>query len=440
MQRSQVLIHSIIALLLIAVGPPSLPSSAEPSVEYDEAKRITRVIIPSVNNQVAWNDVLQGLTRAGNFDDTALRALLPDGQIDLTAAGSQLTIRALNLALAPDIQLSVLPASETRPEFALQVTLDKRKLANTRRNLKAWIRSAIEMSDKEDRSQRFGLELDEGWQAADPTKPLVVVLHGFNSAAREIAGLVSAVQAAKLPTGTFAYPNDQPIADSAQGLSRDLKKLAAGHPQRRLVLVTHSMGGLVARAALENAQLDPGNVAKLIMIAPPTHGSQWAHLSYGREVLELLFRSSKSSEVSQIYAAIENGLAEADYDLQPGSEFLRELNARPRNKQVQYSVFLGTAGPLTAEQLQSVEAQLDQLAGESKAIQLVHPHLKNILTDFDELLAGKGDGVVAVKRGRLEGVADTVLLNFTHLGPTGNTPTPADRKLYEAIRLRLKQQ
>ena len=83
---------------------------------------------------------------------------------------------------------------------------------------------------------------------------------------------------------------------------------------------------------------------------------------------------------------------------------------------------------------------VDQAAENSLAVQLVRPRLQQILVDFDEVLEGKGDGVVAVKRGRLEGVEDTVLLDFTHLGPTDDSPTKSERQLYEEIRVRLKKQ
>ena len=453
MNLSQVFAPALVALLLITCGVPAPRSFAEKNanskqetvepaemfVEHDELKRISRITIPSVDGNIAWNDVLRGLTQAGRLDDVALRAMLPDGQIDITTAGSRFTIAALNLALSPEIHLQVLPVSSTRPTVALLVTLDKREMGKTRRDLKAWIRRSIESRGQPDGKGRFGLRLGEGWQEADPKKHLVLVMHGFNSAPSQITGLVNAVQKSELPLGTYAYPNDQPIAASAQRLSDDLKQLAADHPRRRLALVTHSMGGLVARAVIENPKLDPGNVAKLIMVAPPTHGSQLAHLSFGVEIWEYLIRPSEASQVSRFYAAVEDGLAEADYDLRPDSDFLRELNGRGRNKQVQYSLFLGTDGLLSPEQLQRLRDTIDQAAKQSKAVQLVRPHFQEILGDFDEVLAGKGDGVVAVKRGRLEGVQDTVLLKFTHLGPTSNSPSQDDRKLQEEVRLRLKR-
>ena len=45
--------------------------------------------------------------------------------------------------------------------------------------------------------------------------------------------------------------------------------------------------------------------------------------------------------------------------------------------------------------------------------------LAAILNDIDELVEGKGDGIVAVKRGRLDGVSDTLVMPFGHMAVTG---------------------
>jgi len=453
MRRNEFLTPVIIGLFLFAVGmrgaasfaeegagPNQQPKrSAELVVAHDEIKRISRVTIPLVNGHIQWNDVLRGLALAGRLDDSALPAVFPDERIDITASGSRLTLSALNLVLGPEIRLQILPVSDARQEAALLVTLDKRQMDKTRRAWKRRIRSAFESGEKRDGQERFGLRLRKGWSEGDPKRNLVVVVHGFNSAPSQISGLVEAIQATGLPSGTYAYPNDQPIADSARRLSRDLKKFAVEHPQRRLSLVTHSMGGLVARAVIEDANLDPGNVVKLIMIAPPTHGSQLAQFSFGVDIWDYLIRSSEASHLTRFNAVVEDGLSEADHDLQPGSDFLRELNARKRNKNVRYSLFLGVAGPLSPGQLRSIRDAVDQAAQHNKAVQLVRPRLQEVLVDLDEVVRGKGDGVVAVKRGQLEGVPDTVLLNFSHLGPTSDTPGKSDRALYEEIRVRLKK-
>jgi hypothetical protein len=136
-------------------------------------------------------------------------------------------------------------------------------------SFRRWLRTRI--WDEEDEA-RYGVTFDDDWEAtaaATPTLPLVVLVHGYNSNPLKNAAVMEPVRKAGYPCATFAYPNDWEINESAARLSQRLKEIAAEHPGQRLAIVTHSMGGLVARACLENAELDPGNVDRLVMIAPP---------------------------------------------------------------------------------------------------------------------------------------------------------------------------
>lgn len=421
-------------------APPPVNEKQNVDVQRDDAQRIRRITIASNDGLVAWNDVLQGLANAEGLDGAALQNVIPKGKIDITQPSSRYTILAVDFALRPEIRVQILPANDTRPEPALQLTVDAGKLSRARRNAKARIRDTFNGAANGGKEhERFGLAWDEGWEATPAGQPLVLVVHGINSSPDQVGGLVTAVRDNNRPVGTFAYPNDQPIADSAKRLSRDLKQFAADHPQRRLALVTHSMGGLVARAAIENADLDPGNVVKLIMVAPPTHGSQLARVSLGVDLWEHFLRPSEEKRIRRFFSTIEDGLSEADHDLRPDSDFLRELNARARNKQVRYSLFLGTGGPLTEQHVQLLRDKIEQTAKANRAVQLVRPKLEEIFSDFDEVVDGLGDGAVAVKRGRLSGVEDTVVLAFSHTSPTGDNPTDADRQLYAAIEERLAE-
>jgi hypothetical protein len=64
--------------------------------------------------------------------------------------------------------------------------------------------------------------------------------------------------------------------------------------------------------------------------------------------------------------------------------------------------------------------------------------LESILSDIDELVEGKGDGVVAVKRGRLEGVSDTLVMPFGHLAVTGEPSSDELRSVQRAVVERLQ--
>ncbi|HEX5445906.1 MAG TPA: hypothetical protein VFW87_18910, partial [Pirellulales bacterium] len=61
------------------------------------------------------------------------------------------------------------------------------------------------------------------------------------------------------------------------------------------------------------------------------------------------------------------------------------------------------------------------------------------LADGDELIQGKGDGAVAIERGRLEGVADTMVIDFDHLSMGRQPQTDGERQLREEILKRLTE-
>ena len=102
----------------------------------------------------------------------------------------------------------------------------------------------------------------------------------------------------------------------------------------------------LARAVAENPALDPGNVTRLLMVATPNQGSRMAEYTVGADLWEFLVRRRDGSLTKRLYASVEDGLGEAAEDLQPDSDFLRTLNARKRNPKIQYTLFLGTGGPV----------------------------------------------------------------------------------------------
>jgi hypothetical protein len=216
-----------------------------------------------------------------------------------------------------------------------------------------------------------------------------------------------------------------------------LKEHAARWPGQNLVLITNSMGGLVARAVVEDPNLDPGNVRQLVMIAPPNDGSQLARVAHGLDVCEFLLTDDEQQHISWCRASIIDGLAEANRDLRPQSEFLRTLNARPRNPNVRYSILLGTGATMSPQRMSELRAMLKHVAERSRLARLFYPMVDGFLEDLDEVVTGKGDGAVAVKRGVLHGVDDIVMLPFAHSAALGTTSQSVDRELLNAVLSRL---
>jgi hypothetical protein len=198
------------------------------------------------------------------------------------------------------------------------------------------------------------------------------------------------------------------------------------------------MGGLVARACLEDALYDPGNVDRLIMIAPPTHGTLIAHFAIGTDLWEHWLSRKSGGPWRRTRDSIVDGLGEAADDLCPNSEFLQALNGRRRNPRVKYSILLGTGACFDEGQVawirKSVCEQVAKLPGGDSCAQ----RLSAILGDIDELVDGKGDGVVAVKRGRLDGVSDTLVMPFGHLSVTGEPQNDVLRNVQQEVLERVR--
>ena len=244
-----------------------------------------------------------------------------------------------------------------------------------------------------------------------PSERLVVFVHGLNSRPEDLGGLIAEFERAGHWCATFRYPNDQRIADSASLLSKELHELRQRDPLRQVVLIAHSMGGLVVREAVENGKLDPGNVERLILITPPNHGSRLAEIAISLDILEYMSCGTRRDESGFMYGSILDGLAEANDDLKPGSRFLRTLNARPRNSSIQYTIVLGTGGPLRTE---SMDECVSLCSDKCRWLRGMDTKLNQKLSSVDELVAGQGDGLVSVRRGRLDGVEDVIVGRFDH--------------------------
>jgi hypothetical protein len=197
------------------------------------------------------------------------------------------------------------------------------------------------------------------------------------------------------------------------------------------------MGGLVARAAIEEASLDPGNVDRLIMIATPNQGTVCARYARGTDVFEHLYRDRRLEPRRLLVASMFDGMGEARHDLCPDSPFLTRLNAGQRNRQVRYSILLGEGGELDSNLKERLTTSMDRMEQESKLVRLFGPKLDRLRDDLDEL-SEPGDGVVAVRRGRLDGVEDIEVLKFGHAEGFANSNNPGVQRLHAAIACRLE--
>lgn len=396
-------------------------------VQRDQPVGVTTIIVPSRNGSLFWSDVLVALSRAGGLEPTPAPWELDGAHIDLSAQGTQLSMLAISAAV-PDVSMRVTRHPHTE-EPALLIRIAGDDLRAKARSVKAMLR--VRFGSKE--HHEHGLRLDEGWKDRPSDRPLVVLVHGYSSRGDSLDVFRSELAQRNWPCAVFGYPNDGPLAESGALLAAELREFGRSHPDRQVAIVAHSMGGLVSRVAIEDPRLDPGNICQLIMVCTPNHGSQWARLPGGLDCWELLPRWREETLREAFRASVADGLNEARRDLQPESRFLRDLNARPRNAKVRYALILGTGARFTEEQIDQLQQRVVSELERDRHMRMFRSLAETFFSDLEELQAERGDWAVAVKRGRLDGVEDTLLLPVAHWDFTSDRSTAAQSELFTAI-------
>lgn len=170
---------------------------------------------------------------------------------------------------------------------------------------------------------------------AQPHSFRILLVHGLDEPGGIWADLLPPLADAGFDSWEFRYPNDQAIDRSADLLASSWAELPADLPW---VLIGHSMGGLVIRDFVTRhrfpdmgsdteATREGASVRAVILAGTPNQGSDWARL---RVLLELRdqWAAARQSGFSPL-AGLQDGTGAAKIDLQPGSAFLTDLNARP---------------------------------------------------------------------------------------------------------------
>lgn len=316
---------------------------------------------------------------------------------------------------------------------ALRNSLREQKL-RIRRNLAA--AAGIETSQL--------VKLPTTWaERAEPPQRVVIVLHGLHST--PTAGQAVAMQLheqCQLPMLMLLYANDAPVTESAGEFIRQLEAFADKFPNTQISVVGYSLGGLVARSALEcptwNEEPVRKNVDQLILVCPPNHGSalwEYAPLLEGAEIWQRIANHEAIGRpLQRVMRSITDGLNEASADLDPESPWMLELNRQPRPAHVRYSILAGDRGPIRPVAGMLMQVGLKQLE-ENVELGPMAKRLADV-TRMPELRLGRGDGVVKVQATKLDGVADWELLPISHLD-WGQVETDAGRTLVDAITKRL---
>lgn len=102
----------------------------------------------------------------------------------------------------------------------------------------------------------------------------VVLLHGIGKPRLDMFAMARGFRRRGYAVVNWPYPSRREPIDRLAGRLGDLLGAHAG--AKRVHLVTHSMGAIVARACLSRGV--PGNLGRLVMVAPPNQGSRLASI------------------------------------------------------------------------------------------------------------------------------------------------------------------
>lgn len=152
----------------------------------------------------------------------------------------------------------------------------------------------------------YGLYLLQPW---DPDKEPVFLVHGINSAPPIWSELIDSIDTRRFQVVLYHYPSGLPLNNSAYLLSEAMRDIQLRYAPKRFHVFAHSMGGLVARRAVQLLAGGGGTDRQCLFL---TLGTPWdGHPS-----------AAKGIDRSPVVAPVWR-------DMAPGSPYLQMLFSTP---------------------------------------------------------------------------------------------------------------
>jgi pimeloyl-ACP methyl ester carboxylesterase len=141
----------------------------------------------------------------------------------------------------------------------------------------------------------------------------VLLLHGHGRTGRSMGSLARRLEKAGYHSWAPTYRSLRcGLPEIVEKLGADLSLFQAEYPGP-LHIVTHSLGGLLARALIHAQR--PAHLGRVVMLAPPNQGSEWADLLFRLRLNRLVLGPVGGQLRKDRTSADEAMLGTVDYDL-----------------------------------------------------------------------------------------------------------------------------
>ncbi len=402
----------LIAVFIMPLAHSSQTHAQAHAQAEVSANQYVELLVPADEGIVHWKDVAGLVAQSMKLDGPSVAQLFPTGSLDLNSATTLLVLMGIDYAAGDAMSIGLTYDEMNRP--SLRIRCSQKSFGQP-----------MVLAE----SLSVSMDLDSDWRSRTEERPLVVCLHGLKSQAEKFSDLRSHLRQHGIATASISYNDQLSIDESANQVSQFVAHHFSGAKHPKLVLIGHSMGGLVAREWTEDATLNNQSIVGLITVGTPHRGSNWASLP---PLLDF-FAGGQLDSSDLIDVLLHRPSAAGLSDLTCDSAFLKTLNSRPRRADVRYTTIVGTGSPVSAPEVEQLRETLKQMDQDGSIVRLVRPRIRPLLESFDELVAGKGDGVVSVESATIEGVHDIVKVDLSHVDFFGAPIANKEQAVWRAI-------
>lgn len=379
---------------------------------------VERIQIPLVDGRISATEFVATLVERLGFDPSAIRNTQPF-TFDVAGVLGGLQLEAIEQLTGGIFDFEV-------DNSALTVTVDRielrRRDKEIRTRFREWLGSVFPEMATAAQAQ-YGVRVvrpngsTDALHVKNASTDAVLLVHGLDDPGTVWTYLAPVLVSQGYSTLVATYPNDQPVEDSAAFLAGELQTLRElGF--KRITIIAHSMGGLVARDVLTNPSYYAGDargsdrfpsVPRLILLGTPNSGSPMAYLHPVGEARDQIVRAFSGDGL--IFGSFFDGAGEAQVDLLPGSDFLTSLNSRPNPQHVTVTVIAGRASPISPDEVPKFAESLTSLLPNRS----VNGTVESFTATLNALSEGIGDGCVSIESAKLAGIEDFSVVDGNHL-------------------------